>query len=292
MKKLVILLVALMVVPVVLAQQPAYVTDAYGNRVPFYDVSRNPYGGDVHRGTVAQKQNPSMIIRSAEPRQWSHIVPEYQYASVVGQCGARCAAKQRACIQSGRSAAECRQETRQCTTECKVAGPSSCQSRCAAQYQACVGTMSANECYARFGTCQEQCVPRVERPAPTEETCLAECDGAYQSCVNAGGSVATCSSRVYDACAQKCPSTERAEQTTQTMAGRVTGAYGLSCDSCGAQCGVQYERCVRADGANCDSQVLSCLRGCHPVVEKRMGPTAQVVRAQPTVWERLTSWLG
>lgn len=295
MKKLVMILLVLSLMQIAVAQN--YVVDAYSNTNPYYRVSRDPYGGNQHRASVPEYNNPSMNIRSVNPvmnspiRERSPATIQYAYDSAVTQCGGFCNAQTRACYDAGRGDWECKQVQRECSLTCKNFGVSSCDRRCASNYQSCILTQSPQVCYAQLGACQTTCNPEVQRPAPTEETCETDCSAVYQSCLNAGGSVAVCSSGAYDACMQQCPQVERATSNVQLRQGIVSPPDLRACDaSCGGRCGVLYEQCVNAGNTDCESSVLSCLRRCSPVVQPMIGPTARVVQSQPSIWESMKGW--
>lgn len=221
---------------------------------------------------------------------------QYAYGSTITQCGAFCNAYTRACYEAGKGDWECKREQTTCNAQCRVSGVNSCMQSCASSYATCLQYSPAKTCYAQFGSCQRVCRPEVQRPAPTQNQCKTNCDAAFNGCVDAGGSVQTCSQRVYNACMQECnpPQAQQATSAVAVKQGLIDEPDFRACNSCGALCGDQYVKCVQRGEGDCIESFKSCANACPTlkIVEPRAvpGPTARVVQAQPGFWSKMSSW--
>ncbi len=268
MKKLVILLVLL--ATVVVAQQ---------SNPPHMQYPYNLYVNDPNEAYVTYDENPSMIIKSTAARPYRN--PNLVYATAT-DCGVECVSSYDYCIRTGQPTVTCAGLSRECNNLCKLAlTGSDCDRACAVSYAQCTKSMSQHGCFEFFGTCREQCKPQVQSPSPVMP-CIDNCQKSYEACLKAGGSVNTCSSGVYDACASGCPETSRPAMITprvvQPKPVVQVPAVVQSCPmSCGAKCGLRYDDCIAANGRNCFAQSSACLKECSPV--------------EYSVWAEFKSWL-
>lgn len=266
MKKLVMLAVFLLAVPLVVAQMPQY-----------------PYGG----APSVEYPNPSLDIPTVTRYPYKMPGREEALQAQAGRtCQVACLAVRNQCIRYTDEFL-CRKPYSECVTSCRQFGSTVCDRQCAADYGECVQFEDQGVCFNRFGECRVACVPEVQQPAPV--SCEENCDDAYRRCLEAGGSVMTCSQGVYRACVQKCGPTGATGSAVAVQARPVMEVPVQACQlSCGARCGDLYQGCIDGKGMGCWEALEGCMEGCRPrtvIAENEFG-------GGPSAWQRIKAWFG